>query len=232
MSSELEALAARGKAAQQAHSKRRAQKKKRKQKREPPKRQLSKTAKISLQHPHFAGILFAFSLISLAPAGVVYLLGLPKMTYIAVLGGCFAFMLLGVFVITMTLRNLELDWLRSMPFAFDMRAYLKLLEREEKRGTLVVRVSFEGAVPADARETVSSAAFACGADEASFDGDELVVSSISLKTYYPSSPGSDRESYYSNRELHQFLRGLVDEGLVVIDSSYPIAEIEATTKGR
>ena len=191
---------------------------------------MGETAKLSLQHPHQMNITFVFWLLCIAPVGVVYFLGLPKMTYGVVVIGAFALMVLGSFVILRILRNRELEWLRRMPFTFDMGAYLTLLEREEDRGTLVVRVGFEEEVPEDGREIICSAVFACGADEASFDGDELVVSSSSLKTYYPSPPGSDRSSYYSNRELHRFFRGLIDEGLVVIDGSYPIATIAPAMK--
>ena len=231
MTHKLDELAAKGQAKKHSRSTHKPKRRRRK-KRKSSRRKLSEVLSLTLRRKSYVGWVLALTFTPMGIGAAVYFVHPPDKVLISTYFGLAIITVGAVIWFMRASANAELRWLGSVGFGLDVDDYLDALDRRQHRGSLVVQVTFAFRVPDEGRSTVSDAAIgASDAKSAQFQGDELVVESQSVKTYFPSTPGSDGVSYYSNAELHQWFRSFVEKGLRTIHETFPIERIAVSMKG-
>lgn len=116
-------------------------------------------------------------------------------------------------------------WIAALPFTFQSARYLEALSKSRSTSTMTVRIKFKEPPSRDDRETFGHAcAGAVEVAERGWKDDVLWVRTAGLATYF--SGGNNRESYYSNAQLHLWFRTLVDDVLRPVHARAPIARVK------
>ena len=147
--------------------------------------------------------------------------------FVAGLGGLTA----GLLFLTNFVRDRELRWLRRLPWAFDIDRYTKALSMERMRSKARLDLVFLDPVPEDAHHDLEELVKRVpGVREAAFTAKgHLRIRSLELETWFTggsSSSGGSRPSYYSNAEVHAWVRTVSDRAIRAIHAKHALERVD------